>query len=99
MNDNIINSLGAEENVRSASAPPDLDKTVHSSKRRTNAWAHKEPTTEDLLNYKGEQRRRFGFEVADFKKPRSPFTTILEDKLKPYVLVGHKGRRATSAIG
>ena len=80
-------SLGAEEKFRSVSAPPDLRKTVHSARRRTNAWAHAPPTTEDLLNYKVERRRRFGFEVADFKKPRSPFSSVLEDKMRPYILV------------
>ncbi|XP_063684849.1 ankyrin repeat and EF-hand domain-containing protein 1-like [Bolinopsis microptera] len=85
-------------NFRSASAPPDLNKSVHSLRRRTNAWAHKPPTTEDLLNYKVEQRKRFGFEVADFKKPRSPFTSVIEDKMRPYILVSSQGGRPKSSV-
>ena len=90
-------SQGAEENFRSVSAPPDLRKTVHSARRRTNAWAHAPPTTEDLLNYKVERRKRFGFEVADFKKPRSPFSSVIEDKMRPYVLVSSQSTRPKSS--
>ena len=87
-----------DENFRSVSAPPDLNKSVHSVRRRTNAWAHKPPTTEDLLNYKVEQRKRFGFEVADFKKPRSPFTSVIEDKMRPYILVSSQSNRPKSSV-
>ena len=88
-NQNFLSAAAehAADNFRSISAPPDLTKSVHSPRRRTNAWAHAAPTTADLLNYKVERRRRFGFEVADFQKPRSPFSSVIEDKMKPYILV------------
>jgi len=79
-----VNSV-ADENFRCVSAPPDLIKET--TRRRTNAWAHQPPTTSDLLNYKVDRRKRFGFEVADFQAPRSPFASVIEDKLKNYILV------------